>query len=55
MHNSEASDVCNWIQSGKDCKDYKYKEYHIKMMQTEEICFTFVMKSGVTVFWELLP
>ena len=35
MHIGEASDVCNWIQFGRDCKDYKYKKYHIKMMQTE--------------------
>ena len=22
---------------GKDCNDYKYKEYQIKMMQTEDL------------------
>ena len=35
MHIGEASDVCNWIQSGRDCKNYKCKEDQIKMMQTE--------------------
>ena len=40
MHIGDASDVCNWIQFGSDCKDYKYKEYQIKMMQTLMFLFS---------------
>ena len=25
MHVGEVSEVCNWIQFGRNCKDYKYK------------------------------
>ena len=38
MHIGEASDACNWIQFGRDYKDYKYEEYQIIMMQTGSDC-----------------
>ena len=32
VHIAEVPDVCNWIQFGIDCKDWKYKDLKLKMM-----------------------
>ena len=45
LHICEVSDVCNWIQFGKDCKDWKYKDVKLK-------CTILEPSSGQHQWWQ---